>query len=80
MGMIWIQTAWHSTDITEKNEKKQQLKNDFEKKSADDKTMAKLPRRQRVDELKWKVLHVHAGFMLKPYICLLSIRHSLGPI
>ena len=35
---------------------------------------------KRVDELKWKVLHVHAGFMLKPYICLLLIRHGLGPI
>ena len=33
-----------------------------------------------MDELKWKVLHVHAGFMLKPYICLLSIQHGLGPI
>ena len=31
-------------------------------------------------ELKWKVLHVHAWFMLKPYICLLSIRHSLEPL
>ena len=26
----------------------------------------------RVNELKWKVLHVHACFMLKPYICLRS--------
>ena len=30
---------------------------------------------KRGDKLKWKVLHVHAGFMLKAYICLLSIRH-----
>ena len=31
--MIWIQTAWHSTDNTEKNSKKQQQqKTDFEKK------------------------------------------------
>ena len=35
---------------------------------------------RRVNELKWKVLHVHACFMLKPYICLLSIRHGLGPL
>ena len=27
-----------------------------------------------------RVLHVHAGFMIKPSICLLSIRHGLGPI
>ena len=31
-----------------------------------------------MDDLKWMVLHVHAGFMLKPYICLLRIQHSLG--
>ena len=32
-GMIWIQTAWHSTDITEKNlEKTTTKKTDFEKK------------------------------------------------
>ena len=40
--MIWIQTAWHSTEITEifleKNNNNK--KTDFEKKSADDKTMA----------------------------------------
>ena len=44
MGMIWIQTAWHSTDITEKKFRKkqqQQKKNWFWKKiSAEDKTMA----------------------------------------
>ena len=41
--MIWIKTAWHSTDIAEKNSRKQQQqqKTDFEKKlSADDKIMA----------------------------------------
>ena len=42
--MIWIQTAWHSTDITEKKQTKkkqqQKKKTDFEKISADDKTMA----------------------------------------
>ena len=32
-----------------------------------------------VGKLKRKVLHVRAGFMLKPYICLPSIRHGLGP-
>ena len=70
-GMILIQTAWHSTDITEKKKKKQQQqKNSFWKKiSADDKTMANylVGKKGRW----WKVLHVHAGFMLKPYICLL---------
>ena len=31
--MIWIQTAWHSTDITEKkNRKNNNKKTDFEKK------------------------------------------------
>ena len=43
MGMIWIQTAWHSTGITEKKkiEKKQQQKKILKKKiAADDKTMA----------------------------------------
>ena len=41
-GIIWIQTAGHSTDITEKKLKKATTKKiDFEKKiSADDKTMA----------------------------------------
>ena len=41
--MIWIQTAGHSTDITEKKKEKKNnsKKTDFEKKiSADDKTMA----------------------------------------
>ena len=40
--MIWIQTTWHSTDITEKKiEKNNSIKKtDFEKKSAEDKTMA----------------------------------------
>ena len=44
MGMIWIQTAWHSTGITEKKflgKKTNNKKNDFEKTiSADDKTMS----------------------------------------
>ena len=41
-GMIWIQTAWHSTDITERNiRKNNNRKTDFEKEiSSDDKTMA----------------------------------------
>ena len=43
-GMIWIQTAWHSTDVTEKkSRKKQQQKTDFEKK--------KISRRQKHDKL-----------------------------
>ena len=32
MGMIWIKTAWHSTDITgKKNRKNNNKKTDFEK-------------------------------------------------
>ena len=44
MGMIWIQTAWHSTDIPDflRKKKQQQQINWFWKKiSADDKTMTK---------------------------------------
>ena len=37
MGMIWIQTAWHSTDITEKKKREKKW---LKKISADDKTMA----------------------------------------
>ena len=44
-GMIWIQTAWHSTDITEiflekKTRQQEQKKMILKKISADDKTMA----------------------------------------
>ena len=82
--MIWIQTAWHSTDIPERSFEKKKNNNkqtDFENISADDKTMTNyLVGKKRANELKWKVLHVHACFMLKPYICLLSILHGRGPL
>ena len=60
------------------NNKKQ---TDFEISISRRQNHDKLPHMQkRVNELKWKVLHVHVCFMLKPYICLLSIRHGLGPL
>ena len=38
-GMIWVQTAWHSTDITEKNRKNNNSKKtDFEKKKKNQQT------------------------------------------
>ena len=44
IGMIWIQTAWHTTDITKKKKKNRKKKTTkkliLKKKSADDKTMA----------------------------------------
>ena len=41
--MIWIKTALHSPDITEKKKKKQQQKLILKKISADNKTMANYP-------------------------------------
>ena len=79
-GMIWIQTAWHSTDTTEiffLEKKQQEQKNWFWKKYQQTTKPWLTSQAKRVDELKWKVLHVHAGFMLKPYISLLSIWHGL---
>ena len=56
-------------------------KTDFEKKNQQTtKPWQITSKAKRGDELKWRVLHVHAGFMLKPNICLLTIRHGLGPI
>ena len=76
-GMIWIQTAWHSTNITHVFRKKQQQqKSDFEKKyQQTTKPWQITLSAKRVDELKWKVLHVHAGFMLPSFNTARSRTH-----
>ena len=52
-GMIWIKTAWHSTDIAEKSRKKYNNKKaDFEKNISRRQNQGKSPRRQK-ESMNW---------------------------
>ena len=58
-GLIWIQTAWLSTDIPEKNRQKTTTTNKLilKKNQQTTKLWQITSYAKRVDELKWKVLH-----------------------